>query len=109
MVPQSASDVLLLPLTILFFGVVVYALAYGKGISARTMPRFRWIGVGLMTLALFLGFQTFWGTMDPVYRASLPGKRVIYSHYLVFGAPLFCVLTVGVLEFIYRRKTKEWE
>ncbi len=107
-IPQSPTDVLMLPLIILFFGAVVYAAAYAKGMQVRKLPMFRFIGVALIVIAIFLGFQSFWQLQDALYKASI-GKRVLYAHYLGFFFPLLCAIAVGVMEFLFRRRGNQWE
>jgi len=108
-VPQSITDVLLLPMLVLFFGAAVYAAGYFRGVQARSLPKFRWVGLVLILVAIYLGFMPFAQLSDPLYRGAVPGKRVLFGHYIAFFFPVVMALAVMVMEVLYRRKGREWE
>src|SRR5690349_18679862 len=105
--PITPSSVLLLPGILAFFGAFVYGVAFGNGAREHSLPRYRWVGVGLLALALIFGFLTVWKLFEPglgaFYRAQLTGKKVLAAHYASLVLPLMLLLGAFGLEAWFKR------
>jgi phosphoglycerol transferase MdoB-like AlkP superfamily enzyme len=104
----TPTDILLLPLILSFFGVLVYILGWNAR-KDGVLPAYRWAGILLLGLALFVGMRYVWDLHNPALGAfrraelAMDGRRVLYSHYLAAAIPAFFLLLCSVLEFVARR------
>lgn len=108
----TLSSVLLLPLILVFFGAFVYGVAFSNGIRDHTLPRYRWVGVGLLALAAVLGAMTVWKLFEPgngaFYRAFIGNQRkLVAAHYASLILPLLLVGGVFAAEAWFKRYRNE--
>ena len=105
--PITPTSLLLLPGILAFFGLFVYGVGFGNGVRDHALPKYRWVGVGLLAVALFLGAKTIWlmyePSLGPFYRAQLVGKKIVAAHYIAMAMPLLLLALVGAMEFWFKR------
>ena len=108
--PQSPTDVLMVPMIVLLFGLVVYGAGLANGLSARTPPKYRWTGTGLMVVSLILGFMTMYRLYDGTsefYRAMIGNRKVLLAHYVGFFLPLLLLACTPLAELWFRRAQRD--
>ena len=105
---ESATDLLLLPVLLTFFGALVYGLTLNSGLAKGRLPGSRWVGVGIVVLALLAGFPDTWKMTDAFTRDATftLGKKVYFGHYLAGLIPLVSLLACLAFEFSARRRLK---
>lgn len=105
--PITPSSVLLLPGILAFFGIFVYGVGFGNGVREHVLPRYRWVGVALLVVALLFGAKTVYLMYEPgigaFYRAQLFGKKIVAAHYVAFVMPLLLVLVTFGMEAWFKR------
>ena len=105
--PITPTSILLLPGILAFFGLFVYGVAFGNGVREHVMPKYRWVGVGLLAVAFLLGAKTLYLIFEPglgaFYRAQLTGKRIVAAHYAAMLMPLILLVATGAMEFWFKR------
>lgn len=107
----TVTDVLLLPLILIFFGCFVYGVAFGNGVRSHQLPLYRWVGVGLLAISVMLGALAVWKMLQPglgvFYRASLQGRKVVAAHYVSLVLPLVLVGAAFAMESWFKRYRRE--
>jgi hypothetical protein len=106
--PANWIDPMVLPLLTAFFGGLLYML----GLRSEKLDQptnWKWIGVGILTLAMLAGIGPFWQYVGPgldsqLYRDAAPGRRMLISHLAGFLIPLAGVLWILIYEFWWRRR-----
>ena len=101
----SASDYLLLPGLLTFFGALVYGLTLDGGLRNLRLPPSRWVGIGLVALAVFIGLKPAWQmATDVVYRSMVAGlgKKITIAHWAGFLLPFIALLVCLGFEFASR-------
>lgn len=105
--PITPTSILLLPGILAFFGLFVYGVAFGNGVRDHVMPKYRWVGIGLLALAFILGAKTlylmFEPNLGPFYRAQLSGRKIVAAHYAAMLLPLLLLLLTGAMELWFKR------
>lgn len=107
---ETVTDVVILPLILLFFGALFYFLGLRKSWIGEKAT-WRWIGFGIMVLAALAGFRPFWNMVSPgaegdLYRGLYTSRKIIWGHYFGFLAPLGVILLGLVIEFLHKRQKK---
>ncbi len=109
-IPNSPTDVLLLPGILLLFGVVVYGAGLANGIRDQTAPKYRWAGVVLVAFAMVIGALTvshLYGPLAEFYRAMIGNRKVLLAHYVALGVPFVVLALVPVGEAWFRRMRQD--
>ena len=109
-IPQSPTDVLMLPMLALLFGAVVYGAGIANGRNMENPPKYRWVGVGLLAIALILGIETVYrlfGPLSAFYRAMIGNRKLLLAHYIALILPLLALAAVPVAEAWHRRTQRD--
>lgn len=105
------TDVLMLPLLAVIFGMFVYVVGYRKEL-AGDKGVWRWLGVALFVLGCYVGWSYFYnmfgGSADALlYRAQIegggPNKKLRIAHYAAFLLPFASLLVALFLEWRLKR------
>ena len=110
-IPSSPTDVLLLPLLLVFFGGFVYGVALAKGLREYALPTYRWAGIALISLAILIGARSVWAMVEPgngpFYRSMIQGRKIVMAHYLGLLLPLIALgLAIGT-EIWFKRYRRD--
>ena len=105
---ETVTDVVILPLIVLFFGALFYFLGLRKTWVGEK-GSWRWIGFGIMVLAALAGFRPFWNMVGPgddadLYRLLYTSRKIIWGHYIGFLAPVGVILFGLLLEWLHKRQ-----
>lgn len=108
---ESATDILLLPLLLTFFGALVFGLTVDAGLKKGRLAPSRYVGIALIALALMAGFKDAWMLVDGFNRSALAavGKKVLYAHYLAGLVPFIALLICIVIDAVSRRRISKLE
>lgn len=92
--PPTWFDPMILPGILTFFGAVIFVFGRLNEVQQNKDGFFKWVGVLLLGLALFLGFEKVVWLRDPLYSglASEVGRRLVLAHWAAMAVPL---LTLG--------------
>ncbi len=109
----SASDILLFPAILMFFGAFVYGVAYFNGMRDHVLPRFRWVGAALLVLAAFIGarfvYKLYEPGIGPFYQAQLQSRKVVAAHYASLVLPLLLIVAAIVMEGYFKRYRRDMD
>ncbi len=102
----TITDILLIPALLTVLGMFLYGEAFARAYSKGSLPGYRWVGAGLVGLAVLKGLWNVWLVNDPTnsgfYRATLMGSRVVNAHYVSLIGPLVIVGIIFGLEHWFR-------
>ncbi len=84
-VTNSTIDVVLVPGIIFLIGIIFFGFSIGKSIKDGYLTRIRFVGYGLVGLALIMALPYFYDVINPgtgyIYRLSLRGRYVTIAHW----------------------------
>lgn len=111
MPPESLSEVLILPVLLTMIGLIIYWAGVARALSYGEVKKFRWVGIILLMLALFVGVRYLWNMIDPsmgaFYRGAISGRRILYAHYVAPAMPFLSLLGVFILDIYLRKRAAE--
>ena len=105
--PESALEIMMIPLLFLVFGVIAYSAANRYLESEGKRPK--WMPVIYISFgfALLFGLQRFMFTQDILYANTLVTGKIRYSHHVALGLPLLTIIGIGIREFVRKRTQSE--
>ncbi|MDH4387847.1 MAG: hypothetical protein QE269_03890 [Fimbriimonas sp.] len=105
--PESALEIMMIPLLFLAFGVIAYSASNRYLESEGKRPKWMPIVYVAFGFALLFGMQRFMFTRDILYANTLVTGKIRYSHYIALGLPLLTTIGIGIREFMRKRTDAE--
>lgn len=109
-IPNSLSDVLLLPAILVIFAILTYGLATVAKVQEDKAPKYRYLAYVFLAVAMYVGAQHLYAAYNPdtgmFYRAGLFSKKMLFAHYVSFFAPLIFLIGAIFYERWYRKYSR---
>ena len=114
--PQSLSEVIVVPLLCLFFGLGIWLAAWNRERMYGEKPKWRWVALAPLLLGAYVGWRYFYPLVNPadsvIYQEAIPfvgRRRVVYGCYFAFLGPTLCALGLALWSFFQsRRRTSDY-
>jgi hypothetical protein len=105
--PESALEIMMIPLLFLVFGVIAYSASNRYLESEGKRPKWMPVIYVAFGFALLFGLQRLMFTRDLLYANTLVTGKIRYAHYIAFGLPFLTAVGIGIREFIRKRAQAE--
>ena len=105
--PESALEIMMIPLLFLVFGVIAYSASNRYLESEGKRPKWMPVVYVAFGFALLFGLQRYMFTREILYANTLITGKIRYAHYLALGLPLVTTIGIGIREFVRKRTNAE--
>ena len=107
-VPTDWSDIALIPVIAVFFGLLAYFIGeFGQAVRGGKV--WKGIGMGVLALGCLTGFRYFLamvsGSFEAVaYRESMFSRKLFIAHWAAFFLPVACLILAIVITVVRKKR-----